>query len=365
MTLHKLLNEPNQNAASMGVRVSLNHELSDLGEAIVRIRAVQAFEHAGRFYPIHRVVRCAVHRKLGPLFDDLALNMGCAAQRVEVGSLVLDAPGVFVTAQGYNKGEYVSCWFGVWTDTLARFDEIRQRLLRVAGDQRLRDRMFTVDWNFCNSRGVLLSTSFDELADESLLDEAYPSLGVPVESFVDQYLAARETVLILQGPPGMGKTRLVRAVLAAMSRRKGDSAKIMYTADKRALENDEIFVDFITGSHDAFVIEDADHLLKARTSGNFELHRFLGVADGVVRAQSRKVIFTTNLPNINDIDDALLRPGRCFAVKTLRSLTSGEASRLAERICGDDTPRADRAKVAMLAAGSKNYSVAQVYRACA
>ena len=107
--------------------------------------------------------------------------------------------------------------------------------------------------------------------------------------FVEAYLDARETVLILQGPPGTGKTRLVRAILAAMSKRKGESAKVMYTADKRALENDEIFVDFITGSHDAFVIEDADHLLKARTSGNFELHRFLGIADGVVRAQSRKV----------------------------------------------------------------------------
>jgi len=56
----------------------------------------------------------------------------------------------------------------------------------------------------------------------------------------------------------MGKTRLVRAVLAAMSRRKEDSAMAMYTADKTALESDEIFVDFITGLHDAFVIEDAD-----------------------------------------------------------------------------------------------------------
>jgi len=223
--------------------------------------------------------------------------------------------------------------------------------------------MFTVDWNFCNARGVLLSTSFDELAEEALLDEAYPSLGAPVENFIDEYLAARETVLILQGPPGMGKTRLVRAVLAAMSRRKGDSAKIMYTADKRALENDEIFVDFITGSHDAFVIEDADHLLKARTSGNFELHRFLGVADGVVRAQSRKVIFTTNLPNINDIDDALLRPGRCFAVKTLRSITLEEALRLAERICAGDASRAARAREVLSAVASKCYSVAQVYRA--
>ena len=204
----------------------------------------------------------------------------------------------------------------------------------MIGDKRLRDQMFVVDWNFCNSRGNLISTSFDEIADDVLLEEAYPSLGKSVGEFVEGYLNARETVLILQGPPGTGKTRLVRAILAAMSRRKGESAKIMYTADKRALENDEIFVDFITGSHDAFVIEDADHLLKARTSGNFELHRFLGIADGVVRAQSRKVIFTTNLPNINDIDDALLRPGRCFAVKNLRSLEPGEALRLAEKICG-------------------------------
>src|SRR5690349_24762959 len=150
-----------------------------------------------------------------------------------------------------------------------------------------------------------------------------------------------------------------------MSKRKGDSAKIMYTADKRALQNDEIFVDFITGSHDAFVIEDADHLLKARTSGNFELHRFLGIADGVVRAQSRKVIFTTNLPNINDIDDALLRPGRCHAVKNLRSLELGEALRLAERICGEDSEAVARASATLSAASSKYYSVAQVYRACA
>jgi hypothetical protein len=91
---------------------------------------------------------------------------------------------------------------------------------------------------------------------------------------------------------------LVRAILPAISARKADSAHVLYTADMRALENDEIFVDFITGNHDAFVIEDADHLLMARSNGNVDLHRFLAVADGVVRAQGRKIIFTTNLPNI-------------------------------------------------------------------
>ena len=48
--------------------------------------------------------------------------------------------------------------------------------------------------------------------------------------------------------------------------------------------------------------------------------RILMIADGVVRAQNRKIIFTTNLPNIGSIDDALLRPGRCFATMHMRSL---------------------------------------------
>jgi hypothetical protein len=45
---------------------------------------------------------------------------------------------------------------------------------------------------------------------------------------------------------------------------------------------------FSASTHDAFVIEDADHLLRARTDGNHDLHRFLAVADGVVRAHGRK-----------------------------------------------------------------------------
>jgi ATP-dependent 26S proteasome regulatory subunit len=89
------------------------------------------------------------------------------------------------------------------------------------------------------------------------------------------------------------------------------------------------------------------------------------VADGVVRAQSRKVIFTTNLPNINDIDDALLRPGRCHAVKTLRSLTQDEAVRLAHGICGEDPARVAAALESLGAVATKYFSVAQVYRVCA
>ena len=92
------------------------------------------------------------------------------------------------------------------------------------------------------------------------------------------------------------------------------------------------------------------------------MHRFLAIADGVARSQGRKIIFTTNLPNVNDIDEALVRPGRCYAVKNLRGLTLEEALRLAQKICGEDGARAQRAKEALMALNTRTHSVANVYR---
>ncbi len=351
-------------ASGIGVQVSLQHDLSDLAQAIVRTRAVRAFDHAALRYPIHRCVRAASRRKLEAVFDDLALHAGLSAQRIDTGTLLLDGPGAFVYASGYAKGGYSSCRFDVWTSSVARVEELRALLLRLVGDSRRRDEMYVIDWHYRHSRGTMFNVSFEEMADAPLLDAAYPSLGMPVASFIERYLASPEAVLVLLGPPGTGKTRLVRAILAALSKRKGDSAEIMFTADMRLLEDDEACIDFVTGSHEAFVIEDADHVLKARTDGNSDMHRLLTIADGVVRSQGRKIIFTTNLPNVRDIDDALLRPGRCFAVCDIRLLEREEAERLADVLCAGDDERRAAATERLRQVSQRAVSVAQVYRAC-
>jgi len=112
---------------------------------------------------------------------------------------------------------------------------------------------------------------------------------------------------------------------------------------------------------DAFVIEDADHLLKPRVDGNEHLHRFLTIADGVVRSQGRKIIFSTNLPNVGDLDDALIRPGRCFARIHVRALSSAEARTLAEEIAAGDAEKLDRAALAV--EEGRKCSLAEIYRA--
>lgn len=223
--------------------------------------------------------------------------------------MILDGEGVFVSAHGGRKSDCCSCSFAIRTDTVARADEVSAALLQSVEHSRIREPMFSIDWRFLTARGELESAAIEELANDVLHDAACPEIGGGVTAFIDRYLSSDETVLVLQGPPGTGKTRLIRAILGEMSRRKRDQAQALYTGDKKAMESDELFVRFITGWEDAFVVEDADHLLRPRAEGNEHLHRFLAIADGVVRAQGRKIIFSTNLPNVGDLDDALIRRG--------------------------------------------------------
>jgi hypothetical protein len=344
------------------VRLMMRADIDDFAGTLLNFRAIQAFDHRPARYPIHRVVRCAIRGSLVSLFDDLALRSGLAAQRFDTGLLLLDGPGVFATLEGRRKAEYSSCIFTSWTDTPQRAESVTELLFTIVGERRMTEETFTIDWRFSAGNTGLAGASFEELADPALLDEAYPTLREPVAQFIARYLCARETVLILQGPPGTGKTRLVRAILAAISRRKGASARVLYTADRRALESDRIFMQFITGEHDAFVIEDADHILASRSHGNVDIHRFLAIADGVVRAQGRKILFTTNLPNVGDIDDALLRPGRCFGNVRTRPLDRPETTKLVTRLTGGRPELLERTMRDVLPEGTSSTILAAVYR---
>ena len=92
---------------------------------------------------------------------------------------------------------------------------------------------------------------------------------------------------------------------------------------------------------------------KPREDGNDHLHRFLTIADGVVRSQGRKIIFSTNLPNVRDLDDALVRPGRCFAHVLTRALNGVETEQLLAALTGAAPPHVV----------SESATLAEIYRA--
>ena len=197
-----------------------------------------------------------------------------------------------------------------------------------------------IDWVYSgNGDSVNVPLNSERLP----IDEMYPFLEEPLTEYYDRYMQSNANILLLIGPPGTGKTTFIRGLLSHTN----SSAIVTY--DATILEKDYVFAKFIEDETDVMVLEDSDTFLKARSDGNTMMHRFLNVGDGLVTTKGKKLIFSTNLPSISDIDPALIRPGRCFDILSFNLLKREEAQLLADKVG------------ATLEGDKDSYSIAEVF----
>jgi hypothetical protein len=195
------------------------------------------------------------------------------------------------------------------------------------------------------------------------LPEYYPYLEGGMEALIQDFIESDESVLILMGNPGTGKSSGIAAVEAldllpiyakraktildkdfvnfVFSTSDDYMAKIAGTAAKA---RSDLFVETLSKEREfshqeplsakteekeepripVIVVEDADTLLRPRSEGNLIMPELLNETDGIGSNHTRKIVFTTNLASLNDIDEALRRPGRCYGVIHCRLLTPEE-----------------------------------------
>jgi len=110
--------------------------------------------------------------------------------------------------------------------------------------------------------------------------------------------------VLLWGPPGTGKTSIIRGVLNELS---GEATVFLVSAKAMGENLGELYAEAERLSPSIVVLEDLDNVAKSRGSS---LHTFLVALDGVLRDPSKLVvtIATTNDPA--SIDEAAKRPGR-------------------------------------------------------
>ncbi len=190
-----------------------------------------------------------------------------------------------------------------------------------------------IEWVY-NSRGDEITVPLNYRpairAAYPWIDSSYASLS----DYIDEYINSTSSVLILIGPPGTGKTTFIKNLI----HRSNSNAKVTY--DPKIMMDDSFFAGFIDDDSRFLIMEDADEFLQSRVDGNTMMHKFLNVSDGLISAADKKMVFSTNLPNVSDIDEALMRPGRCFDVVQFRPLTRAEATAVKAEI-GDTSDLPD------------------------
>jgi hypothetical protein len=165
---------------------------------------------------------------------------------------------------------------------------------------------------------TLTSKSF-----EGIYSELYP--GLDIQLMLEMFMQSKESLLILVGPPGTGKTSLVKRIIEHVSKNSVDvSIDCVYVKDTEILHASSFWTQMNQQQPDLLILDDLDGELSPRTetmkTGEQTIvNQMLSFTNGVFENRT-KVIITSNM-SAEAIDSALLRPGRCFDILELPHMT--------------------------------------------
>lgn len=209
-------------------------------------------------------------------------------------------------------------------EVLDKFVSVFRKELKKVHDE---SRTSMIRWIFDSGHGHRDRT-FQITKDWRIDKSFYPWIDTELNEYYRAFMESRAQIMVAYGPPGTGKTSFIRDMICEMNL----NAFISY--DLKVLTSDATFVRYLTDSiFDAIIIEDADDLLTSdRGEHNKIIAKILNISDGIIKLPKKKLIFSTNLQKVEDIDQAIIRPGRCFDVMEFRELTKDEAQVVADRV---------------------------------
>lgn len=185
-----------------------------------------------------------------------------------------------------------------------------------------------LNYAFSNARGDLQNMNLEMSTNPSFNEKLYPYIENGAYNKMLEFKNSSAPILILLGPPGTGKTTFLREYI---TRHTSGHPYVVY--DEKTSINEELYINYLESGTNLMVFEDADNLMSDRIKDNNKnLNKILNLANGLLNIGAKKFIFTANITDINLIDQALIRPGRCFEVINFRALSSKELKDVAEEM---------------------------------
>ena len=164
--------------------------------------------------------------------------------------------------------------------------------------------------------GKTLALDLDKLTHT--YPELYPDIDITILN--EEFKRSNDAILILYGQPGVGKTTFIKYILD-----QGDYPDALYVKDINVMKSGDFWCNLTGRRYGVMILDDLDFALSPRRHDEDStlVTNLLSYSDGIFN-QNAKVVITTNQP-IHQIDNALMRPGRCFDFLTLEPLTQVQA----------------------------------------
>ena len=167
-------------------------------------------------------------------------------------------------------------------------------------------------------RNISLASDGQELG----LDAFYPYIDGGVSGMIDAIRNKKAPVTIFIGEPGTGKSALIRSIMFGLK-----LPRTYLVADELCVLHPG-FSGWLNSTPDGsfITVEDADNYIRAREDKNTQMTALLNFTQGIISTSS-KVVISTNLTTLGDVDPALVRAGRTANIIHFRKLKGDEINK--------------------------------------
>ena len=209
-----------------------------------------------------------------------------------------------------------------------------------------------VTYAFPASHGGLriVDRDFTSSSVDLIADNYAPEVVEKVKAALDVIRITDTGVVVLNGPPGTGKTHLLRAMLSEVTKEKRG---VICSPPLTFLNDIGLFANATSEFESSLVIfEDLGDILTKQASTEYAqvYANLLNVTDGLLSLLNSTVLVLTFNTDIGRINEAILRPGRCIAHIEVDVLKREQAQKLL-----------DAAGLSSIKLDKSTYSLAEVY----